>query len=49
MIERLLNRGKISGTIVNDSDHQSNPFVLGSNLAIRRSRQHAARKARAAR
>ncbi len=46
MVKRFFHRGKISGLIVNDGDH-SNPFVLGNRRAIRRSRQQAARNARA--
>ena len=47
MIQRLFDRSKIPGAIVDDRDHQSNPFVLGSKRAMRRSRQQAARSARA--
>ncbi len=47
MIERLFYGSEIPGTIVNYGNHQSNPFVLGSNRAMRRSRQQAARSARA--
>jgi len=46
MVKRLFYRGQVPRFVVNDRDH-SNPFVLGSRRAIRRSRQHAARSARA--
>ena len=46
MVKRFFYRGQVPGFVVNDRDHSS-PFVLGNRRAIRRSRQHAARSARA--
>ena len=46
MVKRFFHRGKVPGLVVHDRDHSS-PFVLGNRRAIRRSRQHAARSARA--
>ena len=46
MVKRFFYRGKVPGLVVHDGDHSS-PLVLGNRRAIRRSRQHAARSARA--
>jgi hypothetical protein len=46
MVKSFFNRGQIAGFVVHDGDH-SNPFVLGKSRAIWRSRQQAARNARA--
>ena len=46
MVKGFFDRGQIAGLVVHDGDHSS-PFVLGNRRAIRRSRQHAARSARA--
>ena len=46
-VQCLLHRGQISRAVVDDCDRHSTPFVLGMNSAMRGSRQHAARTARA--
>ena len=45
-IHGFLDRNQVAGAVVNDGNH-SNPLVLGSMPASRRSRQQAARSARA--
>ena len=46
-VQRFLHRDQISGAVIHDRDHHSTPLVLGNSRAIRRSRQQAARSARA--
>src|ERR1019366_981007 len=46
-VERLFHRNQVPGAVIDNRNHHSTPLVLGKSRAMRRSRQQAARNARA--